>query len=145
VNLHNVLSFDTDTAALLVAVGDNLGRLNSEASFTYLCDSVSIDASSGLVPSKRLNPRGNRSANEALSGGSFLSAWDQTPAPAATQNADPTKAKQTGIMRCRKRYVARESSGTTTTCSNPLTNNRGFIFPPVCGFRFGSKPFLGPW
>jgi transposase len=57
----------TDTAAtLLVTAGDNPQRLRSEASFAHLCGSSPIDASSGLIKRKRLNPRGDRLANEAL-------------------------------------------------------------------------------
>lgn len=56
-----------DTAAtLLIAAGDNPDRLRSEASFAHLCGSAPIDASSGQIVRKRLNPRGNRQANEAL-------------------------------------------------------------------------------
>jgi transposase len=57
----------TDTAAsLLVAVGDNPGRLKSEASFARLCGVAPVPASSGKTVRYRLNRGGNRDANRAL-------------------------------------------------------------------------------
>jgi transposase len=56
-----------DTAAsLLIAVGDNPTRLQSEAAFAHLCGVAPISASSGKVVRHRLNRRGNRDANRAL-------------------------------------------------------------------------------
>jgi transposase len=57
----------TDTAsALLVAAGDNSGRLRSEATFAHLCGASPIDASSGKQQRHRLNRGGDRQANSAL-------------------------------------------------------------------------------
>ena len=57
----------TDTAgALLVAAGDNPGRLHSEASFAALCGVNPLPASSGKTNRHRLNRGGNREANQAL-------------------------------------------------------------------------------
>ena len=54
-----------DTAAsLLIAVGDNPTRLQSEAAFAHLCGVAPIPASSGKVVRHRLNRRGNRDANK---------------------------------------------------------------------------------
>ena len=99
----------TDTAAtLLVTAGDNPDRLRSEASFAHLCGSAPIDASSGLIKRKRLNPRGDRRANEAL--------WrivlvrmstDPRTRACVARRALEGKSKRE-IMRCLKRYVARE-------------------------------------
>ncbi len=53
----------TDTAAsLLITVGDNSERLNSEAAFANLCGVAPIPASSGKTVRHRLNIRGNRDA-----------------------------------------------------------------------------------
>ncbi len=49
--------------ALLVAAGDNPGRLRSEAAFSMLCGSSPLEASSGKVKRHRLNP-GRRSTRE---------------------------------------------------------------------------------
>jgi len=95
----------TDTAAtLLVTAGDNPDRLLSEASFAHLCGSAPIDASSGLIKRKRLNPRGDRQANEAL--------WRivlvrMSTEPRVQRRTLEGKSKRE-IMRCLKRYVARE-------------------------------------
>jgi transposase len=52
--------------ALLVAAGDNPGRLRSEAAFSMLCGASPIQASSGKTVRHRLNRGGNRQANTAL-------------------------------------------------------------------------------
>jgi transposase len=52
--------------ALLVAAGDNTGRLRSEAAFSMLCGASPIPASSGKTVRHRLNRGGNRQANTAL-------------------------------------------------------------------------------
>ena len=52
--------------ALLVAAGDNPGRLSSEAAFSMLCGVAPIEASSGKTVRHRLNRGGNRQANTAL-------------------------------------------------------------------------------
>jgi transposase len=57
----------TDSAgALLVAAGDNPGRLRSEAAFSMLCGASPIPASSGKTTRHRLNRGGDRQANAAL-------------------------------------------------------------------------------
>ena len=99
----------TDTAAtLLVTAGDNPDRLRSEASFAHLCGSAPIDASSGLIKRKRLNPRGDRRANEAL-WRIVLVRMSSEPRTRAyvTRRTLEGKSKRE-IMRCLKRYVARE-------------------------------------
>jgi transposase len=53
-------------AALLLAAGDNPARLRSEASFSMLCGSSPVPASSGLTKRHRLNRGGDRQANSAL-------------------------------------------------------------------------------
>jgi transposase len=52
--------------ALLVAGGDNPGRLHSEAAFSMRCGAAPIPASSGKTVRHRLNRGGNRQANTAL-------------------------------------------------------------------------------
>ena len=54
------------TAALLVAAGENIDRLGSEASFAHLCATAPVPASSGRTSRHRLNFAGNRAANRAL-------------------------------------------------------------------------------
>lgn len=53
-------------ATLLVAAGDNPGRLKSEAAWAHLCGVAPIPASSGKTTRHRLNRGGNRQANAVL-------------------------------------------------------------------------------
>ncbi|HMK97271.1 MAG TPA: IS110 family transposase, partial [Acidimicrobiales bacterium] len=53
-------------AALLVAAGDNPGRIRSEAAWAHLCGVAPIQASSGKVTRWRLDRGGDRQANAAL-------------------------------------------------------------------------------
>jgi transposase len=100
----------TDTAgALLVALGDNPGRLTSESSFAHLCGVAPLPASSGKTSGRyRLNRGGDRRANNAL--------WrivlvrmgtDQRTKDYVARRTTQGKSKPE-IMRCLKRYVARE-------------------------------------
>ena len=54
------------TATLLIAAGENIDRLRSEAAFAHLCAAAPVEASSGRTTRHRLNPNGNRHANRAL-------------------------------------------------------------------------------
>jgi transposase len=54
------------TAALLVAAGENIDRLGSEASFAHLCGAAPVPASPRRTTRHRLNFAGNRAANRAL-------------------------------------------------------------------------------
>jgi len=98
-----------DTAAsLLVAAGDNPQRLSSEASFAALCGVSPVDASSGRHHRHRLNRGGNRDANRAL----WVIAMVRMAKHPRTQ-AYVRKRTQQGlskreIIRCLKRYIARE-------------------------------------
>ena len=53
-------------SALLVAAGDNPGRLRNERTFAHLCGTAPLDASSGKHERHRLNRGGDRQANAAL-------------------------------------------------------------------------------
>ena len=56
-----------DTASvLLVAAGDNPGRMKSEKSFAALCGASPVQASSGQIVRHRLNQGGKQQANSAL-------------------------------------------------------------------------------
>ena len=99
----------TDTAAaLLVAVGDNPERLKSEASFARLCGVAPLAASSGKTSRHRLNRGGNRDANRALHVLALgRMSWDErTRAYVARRTAEGKSKRE--ILRCLKRYVARE-------------------------------------
>ena len=93
---------------LLTTVGDNPGRLRSEASFAALCGASPVDASSGKQVRHRLNRGGDRQANSALWRIVFtrMSFDPRTQEYVARRTKEGKTTKE--IMRCLKRYVARE-------------------------------------
>ena len=101
-----------DTAALLlIAAGDHPGRLRSESSWAHLCGVAPIPASSGKVSRHRLNRGGDRQANHAL-WRIVITRLSSRPGHPATR-AYVTRRTKEGltkkeIIRCLKRYVARE-------------------------------------
>jgi transposase len=98
-----------DTAAmLLIAAGDHPERLRSEAAWAHLCATAPIPASSGKVTRHRLNPGGDRQANHALWRIVItrMSSHPATRAYVDRRTAQGLSKKE--IMRCLKRYVARE-------------------------------------
>jgi len=98
-----------DTAAkLLIAAGDHPERLRSEAAWAQLCAAAPIPASSGKVTRHRLNPGGDRQANHALYRIVItrMSSHPATRAYVARRSKEGLSKKE--IIRCLKRYVARE-------------------------------------
>lgn len=95
-------------SGLLVAAGDNPERLRSEASFAALCGSSPVEASSGKITRHRLNRGGNREANNALWRIVMvrLTCDPVTQSYAARRRGEGKTDRE--IMRCLKRYVARE-------------------------------------
>jgi len=105
--LHGV---GPDTAALLlVAAGDHPERLRSESSWAHLCGVAPIPASSGKTAGRyRLNRGGDRQANSALWRIVIvrMSSHPATRAYADRRSKEGLSKKE--IIRCLKRYVARE-------------------------------------
>lgn len=98
-----------DTAAmLLIAAGDQPERLRSEAAWAHMCAVAPIPASSGKTRRHRLNRGGNREANHALWRIVItrMSAHPATRAYVQRRTAEGLTKKE--IIRCLKRYVARE-------------------------------------
>ena len=94
--------------ALLVAAGDNRGRLRSEAAFSMLCGASPIQASSGKTVRHRLNRGGNRQANTALYRIVVVRLrWHQPTRDYLARRTTQGLSKKE-IIRCLKRYVARE-------------------------------------
>jgi transposase len=94
--------------SLLAAAGDNPTRLRAERSFAALCGSSPVDASSGRQLRHRLNRGGDRQANCAL----YVIAlnrlsWDQRSRDYMARRTAEGKTKKE-IIRCLKRYIARE-------------------------------------
>ncbi|MBD3141562.1 IS110 family RNA-guided transposase [Microbispora bryophytorum] len=106
----------TDVAGqLLVTAGENHERLTSEAAFAMLCGAAPIPASSGKTTRHRLNRGGDRQANKALYRVVICRLrWDpRTRAYMARRTKDGLSKKE--IIRCLKRYVARELYRIITT------------------------------
>lgn len=102
---------------LLVTAGDNPERLRSEAGFAMLCGASPIPASSGKTVRHRLNRSGNRQANSALHMIVVCRMrTDQRTRDYVERRLAEGKTKRE-IMRCLKRYVARETYRALTTTS----------------------------
>ncbi|MCD5422885.1 IS110 family transposase [Rhodococcus pyridinivorans] len=96
------------TAVLLVTVGDNPGRLKSESSFAHLCGVAPIPASSGKTNRHRLHRGGDRCANQALHTGVIVRLRYSTTARAYADRRTSEGKTMPEIIRCQKRYLARE-------------------------------------
>jgi len=112
-----------DTAgALLVAAGDNPGRLRSEAAFSMLCGSSPVEASSGKVTRHRLNRGGVRQANAALYRIVVVRLrFDQATKDYMERRTAEGKSRK-DVIRCLKRYVAREVYAVLTAVPTPAGN-----------------------
>jgi transposase len=99
----------TDTAgALLVAAGENTGRIHNERSFARLCGAAPLDASSGKQQRHRLSRSGDRQANSAL-WRIVITRLSYDPATRDYLERRCAEGKtKTEAIRCLKRYVARE-------------------------------------
>lgn len=95
-------------AALLITAGDNPERMTSEASFAALCGVSPVQASSGRIVRHRLNRGGNRQANQALWRiATIRTARDQRTIAYVKKRRAEGKTRRE-IIRCLKRYIARE-------------------------------------
>jgi transposase len=95
-------------ALLLIAAGDHPERLRSEAAFAHLCAAAPIPASSGKTIRHRLNPGGDRQANHALWRIVFTRMGSDPATRAYVERRTAEGKSKKEIMRCLKRYVARE-------------------------------------
>lgn len=93
---------------LLVTAGQNSDRLRSEAAFAMLCGVAPLPASSGTTTRHRLNRGGDRDANSAL-WRIVVCRLKTDPRTRAYANRRTTEGlSKPEIIRCLKRYVARE-------------------------------------
>ncbi len=108
-DLVAVKGIATDLATTLLATaGDNPDRLHSESAFAHQCGVAPIPACSGKTNRHRLNRGGDRDANRVLH---LLAVgrmgWD--PATRAYVKRRTTEGlSKKEILRCLKRYLARE-------------------------------------
>ena len=123
-DLLNAFGVGPESAAtLLMTVGDNPQRLHSEAAFARLCGVAPIPTGSGKTDGyHRLHRGGNRQANSAL-WRIVLVRMSNDPATKAYVERRTKEGKQKlFIMRCLKRYVARELFQLLPQPEQPLTS-----------------------
>jgi transposase len=107
---------------LLVTVGDNPDRIENEAQFAALVGVAPIPASSGKTTRHRLSRGGDRNANHALYQVVLvrMASCQRTKGYVAKRTAEGKSKRE--IMRCLKRYVAREIYRQITN-PQPAPNN----------------------
>jgi transposase len=109
--LLSLFGVGPDTAAtLLIAAGDHPGRLRSEAAWAHLCASAPIPANSGKTKNRhRLNRGGDRQANHALWRIVITRMSAHPPTRAYVARRSKEGLSKLEIIRCLKRYAARET------------------------------------
>ena len=102
------IGFDT-AAELLLAAGDNSDRIRSEAAFAKMCGVCPIPTGSGKSGGRhRLNRGGNRQANAALHRVVIVRMQGHAPTLAYLGRRTAEGLSKRDIIRCLKRFVARE-------------------------------------
>ena len=99
-----------DTAAeMLVTAGDNTDRIRSDAALAKLCGACPIPTGSGKTGGRhRLNRGGNRQANAALYRVVVVRMRWHPPTIAYVERRTAEGLSKKEIIRCLKRYLARE-------------------------------------
>ena len=98
-------------AEMLLLVGDNPERIHSEAAFAKMCGVCPIPASSGKTNRHRLNRGGNRQANAALYRVAIVRMRGHQPTLDYVRRRTAEGKGKAEIIRCLKRYLAREIFG----------------------------------
>jgi transposase len=93
---------------LLITAGDNPDRIRSDAAFAALCGASPVKASSGRTDRHRLNRGGDRAANCALYWVVLTRMAHHPPTRAYVTRRRAQGLTTKEIIRCLKRYVARE-------------------------------------
>lgn len=107
--LRHAVGIGPDVASiLLAAAGDNPERLTSDARFAALCGASPVEASSGKHVSHRLNKGGNRHANHTLWRIAMVRMTCHQPTKDYVARRRAEGKSQRFIIRCLKRYIARE-------------------------------------
>jgi transposase len=108
-DLLAVYGVGVETAAqLLSTCGDNPDRLYSEAAFASLCGVSPVPASSGKTKRHRLNRGGDRQANRALYTITITRMAHDADTRAYVERRTTDGLSKKEIIRCLKRYIARE-------------------------------------
>jgi transposase len=99
-----------DTAAeILIVLGDNPGRIRSEAAFAKLCGTCPVPASSGMTKRHRLYRGGHRQANAALYRTVIVRMRFHQPTIDYVARRTAEGLSKKDIIRCLKRFLAREA------------------------------------
>jgi transposase len=98
-------------AEMLILIGDNPERIRSEAALAKLCGACPIPASSGKTTRHRLNRGGNRGANAALYRVVIVRMQGHQPTLDYVRRRTAEGKTKREIIRCLKRFVAREIFG----------------------------------
>ena len=98
----------TVAGQLLITAGDNPDRLTSEAAFARLCGVAPQPASSGRNTRHRLSRSGDRAANNALHMVAITRMRQDPRTHAYVQRRTAEGRTKREIIRCLKRYLARE-------------------------------------
>jgi len=104
-------------AEMLVLVGDNPERIRSEAALAKLCGVCPVPASSGKTNRHRPNRSGNRQANAALHRVVVVRMRAHAPTTDYVRRRTAEGKNKAEIIRCLKRFVAREVFG--HLCASP--------------------------
>lgn len=108
-SLLELFAVGPDTAStLLVTAGDNPDRLRSEGAWARLCGVAPVPASTANSQRHRLNRGGERQANSALWRITLIRMKTHAPTRAYVQRRTEEGLSKREIMRCLKRYIARE-------------------------------------
>jgi transposase len=96
-------------AEMLVTAGDNNDRIRSDAALAKMCGACPIPAGSGKTNGRhRLNRGGNRQANAALYRAIVVRMRWHPPTIAYVERRTAQGLSKREIIRCLKRYLARE-------------------------------------
>lgn len=107
---------------LLATAGDNPERMRSEAAFAHLAGAAPVPASSGRTHRHRLNRGGDRAANNALHTIVLVRMRHDERTRAYVERRTREGLSKKEIMRCLKRFVAREVYRALTADSPAQTN-----------------------
>ena len=108
-------------AEMLVLVGDNPERIRSEAALAKLCGACPVPASSGKTTRHRLNRSGNRQANAALHRVVVVRMRAHAPTTDYVRRRTAEGKSKAEIIRCLKRFVAREIFGHLCASPKPVS------------------------
>jgi transposase len=93
---------------LAITAGDNPDRLRSEAALAHLCGAAPLPASSGRTDRHRLNRGGDRHANNALHTVVLTRMRHHLDTRRYVERRTAEGLSKKDIIRCLKRFVARE-------------------------------------